>query len=178
MGLLLSQARVAEWQTQRTQNPPRATSCEFDSRLGHVAAQSLTGFLVASFPAPSPVGIGAENIESGNPDARGAAARRRPVAIATLTSACASRPQKSRRRHFGPTTLISHLGACPGSADTAAEYRATLGSIVALPGLRPLAASPMGSQGAAQIVAIQASERSVGCCPQRAAASSPQPPPH
>ena len=30
-----SQARVAEWQTQWTQNPPRATSCEFDSRLGH-----------------------------------------------------------------------------------------------------------------------------------------------
>jgi endonuclease/exonuclease/phosphatase family metal-dependent hydrolase len=27
---------VAEWQTQRTQNPPRATSCEFDSRLGHL----------------------------------------------------------------------------------------------------------------------------------------------
>src|SRR5262245_14666803 len=28
-------ARVAEWQTQRTQNPPGATPCEFDSRLGH-----------------------------------------------------------------------------------------------------------------------------------------------
>src|SRR5581483_7009907 len=28
-------ARVAEWQTQGTQNPPGATPCEFDSRLGH-----------------------------------------------------------------------------------------------------------------------------------------------
>ena len=28
-------ARVAEWQTQWTQNPPGATPCEFDSRLGH-----------------------------------------------------------------------------------------------------------------------------------------------
>src|SRR3989449_3040166 len=28
-------ARVAEWQTRRTQNPVPATACEFDSRLGH-----------------------------------------------------------------------------------------------------------------------------------------------
>ena len=28
-------ARVAEWQTQQTQNLPGATPCEFDSRLGH-----------------------------------------------------------------------------------------------------------------------------------------------
>jgi hypothetical protein len=33
--LVTARARVAEWQTQWTQNPPRATSCEFDSRLGH-----------------------------------------------------------------------------------------------------------------------------------------------
>ena len=26
---------MAEWQTQWTQNPPGATPCEFDSRLGH-----------------------------------------------------------------------------------------------------------------------------------------------
>jgi predicted PurR-regulated permease PerM len=32
-----ARARVAEWQTQRTQNPPGATPCEFDSRLGHSA---------------------------------------------------------------------------------------------------------------------------------------------
>src|SRR5262249_53443867 len=32
---MLPPARVAEWQTQRTQNPPGATPCEFDSRLGH-----------------------------------------------------------------------------------------------------------------------------------------------
>ena len=34
-GLSYPRARVAEWQTQRTQNPPGATPCEFDSRLGH-----------------------------------------------------------------------------------------------------------------------------------------------
>jgi hypothetical protein len=34
-GPVTPRARVAEWQTQWTQNPPRATSCEFDSRLGH-----------------------------------------------------------------------------------------------------------------------------------------------
>ena len=28
-------AEVAEWQTQQTQNLPRATSCGFDSRLRH-----------------------------------------------------------------------------------------------------------------------------------------------
>src|SRR5438874_12049676 len=28
-------ARVAEWQTQWTQNPPRAISCGFNSRPGH-----------------------------------------------------------------------------------------------------------------------------------------------
>jgi peptidoglycan/xylan/chitin deacetylase (PgdA/CDA1 family) len=32
---MIPQARVAEWQTQWTQNPPGATPCEFDSRLGH-----------------------------------------------------------------------------------------------------------------------------------------------
>src|SRR5687767_5032369 len=37
----LARARVAEWQTQWTQNPPRATSCEFDSRLGHCAAVAI-----------------------------------------------------------------------------------------------------------------------------------------
>ena len=30
-------ARVAEWQTQWTQNPPRAISCGFNSRPGHQA---------------------------------------------------------------------------------------------------------------------------------------------
>src|SRR6478752_81711 len=34
-GAKIPQARVAEWQTQWTQNPPGATPCEFDSRLGH-----------------------------------------------------------------------------------------------------------------------------------------------
>src|ERR1043166_7584203 len=29
-------AEVAGWHTQRTQNPPGATPCEFDSRLGHM----------------------------------------------------------------------------------------------------------------------------------------------
>ncbi len=29
-------ARVAEWQTRRTQNPVGATPCEFDSHLGHL----------------------------------------------------------------------------------------------------------------------------------------------
>jgi hypothetical protein len=40
--VLSTRARVAEWQTQWTQNPPRATSCEFDSRLGHYVTQRLT----------------------------------------------------------------------------------------------------------------------------------------
>ena len=32
-----SLARVAEWQTQRTQNPPIERSCGFESHLGHQA---------------------------------------------------------------------------------------------------------------------------------------------
>src|SRR5687767_8932555 len=33
--IFLAAARVAKWHTQRTQNPPGATPCEFESRLGH-----------------------------------------------------------------------------------------------------------------------------------------------
>lgn len=44
---VLPPARVAEWQTQRTQNPSRATSCEFDSRLGHSPTLSI-----AVIPSP------------------------------------------------------------------------------------------------------------------------------
>lgn len=33
---------MAEWQTQRTQNPPGATPCEFDSRLGHERVACFT----------------------------------------------------------------------------------------------------------------------------------------
>ena len=32
-------ARVAEWQTRRTQNPLFERTCGFDSHLGHVLAQ-------------------------------------------------------------------------------------------------------------------------------------------
>ncbi len=32
---LFFQARVAKWQTQRTQNPPPARACRFESDLGH-----------------------------------------------------------------------------------------------------------------------------------------------
>jgi len=32
-------ARVAEWQTRRTQNPLFERTCGFDSHLGHVVAQ-------------------------------------------------------------------------------------------------------------------------------------------
>jgi hypothetical protein len=45
-------ARVAEWQTQRTQNPPGATPCEFDSRLGHSAGSvfKTTGCILGFTP--------------------------------------------------------------------------------------------------------------------------------
>ena len=38
---LRRQARVAEWQTRRTQNPLSERVCGFDSRLGHFALMMI-----------------------------------------------------------------------------------------------------------------------------------------
>ena len=47
---LASLARVAEWQTQRTQNPPVERSCGFESHLGH---RNPTTFPAVSNDGPS-----------------------------------------------------------------------------------------------------------------------------
>ncbi len=43
-------ARVAERQTQWTQNPPGATPCEFESRLGHLQSLHHLGALTSARP--------------------------------------------------------------------------------------------------------------------------------
>ena len=44
---------MAEWQTQWTQNPPGATPCEFDSRLGHLHSPHHLDPLASTRPEPS-----------------------------------------------------------------------------------------------------------------------------